>query len=291
MEIEVALDAYARQLVGDGRSPHTVAQARRHVLLLTAWLAATGRSCAVEDITHEDVACFLGSPLVMQRSDGRPRKPTSANALRSSLRCFLGFVHAAGYAASNAGRLVRRAVCGPPPPKALSDVDQAKLLGALEQAATPAERRDRVLFELLLRAGPRVGSVLAAQVEDLDLGAAELHLRREKGRRERVLVLPERVVELLRQHVGDRTSGHLFPGSHRAALTGRHVARRLEGWCERAGIRPISPHVLRHTFATAVYRRTGDVLLTGEALGHANLASTAVYARTSRERLRAVVGA
>ena len=280
-----ALDAYLLQLEADGRSPHTIGQARRHVRMLADWLATSGRADEIGQLAHEDVARFLASDTVRHTADGRPRKPSSANALRSSLRAFFGFAHAAGYCATNPGRLIRRAMCGPPRPKALTEDEQQRLLHALAGAATEAERRDRALFTLLLRCGPRIGSTLAARVEDLDLGAGELILRREKGRRERVLYLPEPVVELLRAHVGDRTAGPLF-----GRLGTRQAARRLAGWCERAGIRRVGPHALRHCFATRLYARTGDLLLVKAALGHASIASTTVYAEVGRERLREVVG-
>ena len=85
MHIEKALERYELQLQADGRSEHTVAQVRRHVRLLTEWL---GGDVALEHVNHEDLARFLTSDVVRLRADGRPRKATSANALRSSLRTF-----------------------------------------------------------------------------------------------------------------------------------------------------------------------------------------------------------
>ncbi|MEW6074391.1 MAG: tyrosine-type recombinase/integrase [Planctomycetota bacterium] len=185
---------------------------------------------------------------------------------------------------------MRRARCATPPPKALTE--QAKLLAALAAATTPAEKRDRVLIESLRLTGARIGSTLAARAEDLDLVAGELRLRHEKNDRERALCLPSMVVDLLRAHVAGRTSGPIFVGAHGEPLTPRHAARRLAGWCVRARIRVVGPHALRHAFATAVYRRSGgDLLLTKEALGHASVASTAVYAAVGPERLRRVLGA
>ena len=71
----------------------------------------------------------------------------------------------------------------------------------------------------------------------------------------------------------------------------RHAQRRFRGWLRRAGVqRPASPHSLRHRFAMDLYRRTGDVLLVKEALRHRSIASTMVYARADRARLRAALG-
>ena len=107
---------------------------------------------------------------------------------------------------------------------------------------------------------------------------------------EETVFLPQRTVEMLRAFVGERTSGPLFPASHGGHMTTRSVHRRLEEPAARAGImRRVSPHALRHTFATALYRRTGDVLLVGRALCHRSVASTAVYAQVDRQRLRSVL--
>ncbi|MCC7169651.1 MAG: tyrosine-type recombinase/integrase [Planctomycetes bacterium] len=77
---------------------------------------------------------------------------------------------------------------------------------------------------------------------------------------------------------------------HGGLIGRRQAARRLETWLDRAGIPHRGAHALRHTFATALYRRTGDVLIVKEALGHRSVASTLVYAQASEERLRRAMG-
>src|SRR6516225_6067930 len=88
MRIEQALDKYVLQLRGNGRSDHTIAQVRRHVRLFESWLEGDDELAAID---HETVALFLAGDTVTKRADGKARKPTSANALRSSLRCFFAF--------------------------------------------------------------------------------------------------------------------------------------------------------------------------------------------------------
>ena len=115
MRLEEALDRYLTQLRADGRSAHTAGQYRRHIALLGSWLREHGRSDAVEKIDHETLAQFLSSPSARTRPDGKTKKATSANALRTSLRTFFRYAHEAGYTQSNPARLVRRALCGTPP--------------------------------------------------------------------------------------------------------------------------------------------------------------------------------
>jgi site-specific recombinase XerD len=287
MRIEQALDRYVLQLRGNGRSDHTIGQVRRHVRLFESWLDGEDDIAAID---HETVAEFLASATVTQRADGRPRKPTSANALRSSLRCFFAFVHAAGYAATNPARLVQRARCDHRQPKALADADCDRLLAALNGARSPSEVRDRALFLTLLSAGLRIGSALHLDVADADLDAGELRLRRMKNGGEDVVFLPPATVEVLREYVGGRTTGPLFQASHGGRLTARSVHRRLCEWAERAGIAGrVHPHRLRHTFGTRLFRSTGNVLLTARALCHKSVASTAIYVRVDSASVRAAV--
>src|SRR5882672_10338302 len=121
MDITEALSRYLTQLRADGRSEHTAGQYCRHVTLLAAWLGEGKNSTDVEKVSHEQLAAFLASPRARTRSDGKTKKATTANALRTSLRTFFRYAHEAGYTQSNPARLVRRALCGTPPIRALSD--------------------------------------------------------------------------------------------------------------------------------------------------------------------------
>lgn len=287
MRVSEALAEYVVQLEADGRSEHTVKQAARHVRALERWAGDPD----VTSVGHELVARFLASAAVRERQGGGVRKPSSANAIRSSLRGFFSFVHAAGYAPANAARLVRRARTRIGPPRGVGDADAARLLAALEEARSASERRDRVLFTLLLRAGLRLGSALGLDVEDVDFEAGELRLRKVKGGGEDAAILPESVATLLREHIGTRTSGALFLSSQGQRVCSRHVRRRLEAWSKRAGIAPVHPHALRHSFAMRVYERTGDLLVTAAALGHRSISSTERYTRAARSDVRRAVAA
>jgi site-specific recombinase XerD len=287
MQIELALDRYVQQLQADGRSPHTIGQYKRHVGLFGRWLTAHAHGADVEEIDHEDVARFLGSQAARSRPDGRTKRATSTNALRTSLRTFFGFVHAAGYAKVNAARLVRRAMCGTPPPRALSDAEQERLLDALARGKGELAQRDHALFHLMLATGIRLGSALALESRDVDLERGEIYLRCTKGDRPEVVYLGRAIRDHLRQYMERRDDGPLFLGHGRRALCARHVQRRLALWLARASVaQRASPHALRHSFATTLYRRTGDVYLVKEALKHRSIASTLVYAQANEGRLR-----
>ena len=292
MRIEDALDRFVTQLRADGRSDHTIRQYQRHTRAMIGWLAAESRPDRIAAITHEVVAAFLVSPAAGCRPDGAAKKATSTNALRSSLRGFFGYLHRAGYIGTDPTRLVRRARCSPPPPRALGDDEQRRLVAALDDATTEADLRDAMLIRLLLGTGIRIGSALGLDVEDVDLDGASLLLRSTKGDRPMRAIVPGHLVPYLRAYLAGRAEGPVFPGAGRQGhLTARHAQRRFETWLERAGIeRHASLHALRHTLATGLYRRTGDLALVQAALGHRSIASTLIYARVDEGRLRAAMG-
>lgn len=294
MLISDALERFIIQLRADGRSEHTVAQYRRHVRLLARWLAEQGHGGAIEDMSHERLAQFLMSDAARVRPDGKRKRETSTNALRTSLRCFFGYAHAAGWLRENPARLVRRARCGTPPPRALSDEEHSRLLEALDQARTRAERRDRVLFTLLLRCGLRIGSALGLRIEDVDLDAGELTITRAKNDRPDRVLIPRDVRPLLDEWLDElgRDEGWLFPGNGREPLCTRSADRRFEEWARRAELRAgASPHALRHSFATGLLGRTGDLALVQAALHHASILSTTRYLVLDDGRLRAALEA
>ena len=296
MRIEDALERFLVQLEANGRSEHTRRHYRRSLLLLAGWAQQEGLSGEIEEIGHEHLAAFLASPQARCRADGGPREVSTVNALRGALKTFFGFAAEAGYSASNPARLIRRARCSPPPPRALSEKEQEMLLATLTQAEKagggPAVERDHMLFRLLLATGVRIGSALAVEGRDVDLARGELLLRRAKGGSADVVFLSRAVRKSLRTYLKARADGALFTGRDGHPISVRHAHRRLNMWLHRAGIaRPASPHTLRHTFACSLLARTQDIALVQAALGHRSVASTAIYARVDRGRLRAAVGA
>jgi site-specific recombinase XerD len=288
MRIEEALERFTTQLAANGRSVHSRKQFARHVGLLARW-ARSVRPCgdALEALDHEAVAGFLASAAATQRTGGGQKLATSTNCLRSSVKTFLGYCHRAGYIAQDPGRLIRRAICAAPLPRALSDDEQHRLLGALSTATGCEAERDHALFHLLLASGVRLGSALALDVDDVDLEGGEVQLRVAKGdRRERVF-LGAAIMAHLERYLAGRKTCPVFAARDGRRITQRHAQRRFAGWIEAAGIaRKVSPHALRHSFGMRIYSKTHDLILTKQALRHRSVSSTLVYARASEERLR-----
>lgn len=151
--------------------------------------------------------------------------------------------------------------------------------------------RDYALFHLMLATGIRVGSAVALDVEHVNLERGELRLTTMKGGRPATAFLGREIQDHLRQYIGERTSGPLFPGRGSERITTRHVQRRIGEWLTRAGIKTAaSPHWLRHGFAMRLYRDTGDIALVQAAMCHRSITSTLVYARVDAGRVRAAMG-
>jgi integrase/recombinase XerC len=240
-------------------------------------------------VTPGIAAEFFASDAARLSARGGVKKATSANAQRTSLRCFFRWAHESGLTAANPGRLLKRARCAPPPPKALHPDEQERLLAVLAAATGPEAARDRMLVELLLQTGIRIGSALALDVSDIDFAHGEITMRTTKNNRPSTAVLPAAVAEKLKGFLAARTQGPVFQAGDRR-ISMRHAQRRVAAWLKAAGVTGKCVHAFRHTFATRIYSATGDLQLTQIALGHASIASTVIYARLDKARLRQAVG-
>lgn len=279
MQIETALAKFELQLAADGRSEHTIRQYQRHVCVLAAWAEREGVGDDLGGFTHETLARFLTSDLALEGTWGT-KKPGSVNALRSSLRGFFHYCDVADVIPKNPARLIRRARCGTPPPRGLSEDQVNRLLAVLDQAEGTAAERDRVLVRLLLATGIRLGSALGLQVADLDFDAGVLDVRVAKGNRPYLARMDAETVEMMRGFVEGRT-GPVFTTKGGRVVGARQVQRRFGDWCEKAGLQRLGIHRLRHTYATRLYQERKDVLDVARALGHRTVHSAMRYSSQS----------
>lgn len=288
MRLQTAVARYLRQLDADGKSPFTIEQVDRHLRFLVGWVEQTKRSAQLARLDHLDLAEFLVSRVARVRPDGRPKAASSVNALRSTLRSFFAYVEAAGYASHNAARLVRRARCSPGLPRPLSEEQTRALLETIVATKGRAAQRDHMLVLLMLRTGLRISSALGLGTDDVDLQRRELTLRSMKNNRPDAQPIPKALLGPLRRYLKGLPSGPLFPGAIPGrAVCSRQVRMRLGAYARRAGIvGPVSPHRLRHSFATDLLRRCGNILVVQHALRHRSAQSSTVYAQLDRVQVR-----
>ena len=181
-------------------------------------------------------------------------------------------------------------------PRAIPQEDVEKLLKAARRKNTPRGVRDSAIVELLYATGMRVSELVALNVGDVDLASASVRCF-GKGDKERVVPIYQRAVQAVETYL---TKGriHLLRDPDEKALVlnqrGQRLTRQglwliVKGYVREAGLGAhVTPHTLRHSFATHMLRGGADLRNVQELLGHANIATTQVYTQISNERLREV---
>jgi len=176
-------------------------------------------------------------------------------------------------------------------PEVLTGEEQKALLSQ-PNPRYPTGERNRLLMRLMLDAGLRVSEALALRWEHIDLMSGKLMVREGKGAKDRTLWLGEDNLELLRywrERQAKEVSGHpehVFTTLKGRPLHSSYVRRMVKRLAKKAGItKDISPHTLRHTFATDLYRETKNIRLVQKALGHSSLSTTMIYTHIVDEEL------
>ncbi len=284
------LEAFLTRLGVDGRSKHTISAYRRDLARVFDALESLRPALTIADVTPGLLDQALAAPAIVNTARGQ-RSAASLHRLKAAVKAFFGWARDTGLMAEDPARGVRLKRLPRKPPSFLTQAEKRKLLKELKGRNTPADRRDRVIFELLLGTGIRLGEVVGLDLDDVDLDAKHLRVR-AKGNICQVKFLKTDLRSLLRAWLNERR--RMAPGGERALflsnrgtrITPRQVARRLDGWLARAGIgKRLSPHGLRHTFATHLYDATSDLLVVQRALGHRDIATTEIYTHLVDGRL------
>ena len=293
MRLERAVDAYLRHIsIERGLSDHTVAAYRRDLSGYVDWLTARG----ILDSSRVTVA--LVGEFAAERASAEPPPAASSLArLQSSVRGLHRFLAREGIEDEDPTGRLRPPKAARRLPKALS-IDQVERL--LEAAAAASDEliglRDRALLELLYATGARVSEVVQLDVDDLAHG--EVVRVRGKGSKERIIpvgsyaraaldaYLTRSRPELSRR---GRATPRLFLGARGAPLSRQSAWLVIQHAAERAELTAhVSPHTLRHSFATHLLQGGADVRVVQELLGHASVATTQIYTHVSVDALRDV---
>lgn len=168
---------------------------------------------------------------------------------------------------------------------------------------SPAGLRDRALLELLYASGLRAGEVARLDVSDIHLPEGEIRVRQGKGGKERVALLGRAAAEAIRNYLSagrPALAARARRGESRALLLNKYgerlsdrgIRRTFDKYAAQASARlKITPHVLRHTFATHLLENGADLRAVQELLGHASIATTQIYTHVTTERMKAVYDA
>ncbi|MBN2171854.1 MAG: tyrosine recombinase XerC [Candidatus Krumholzibacteriota bacterium] len=288
------LDAFEAYLAGEkGYSPRTQAAYRRDLAQWLDFLGYMGDAAAL-DAGRDQVRRFLALVRRDAFAAGRPRKPslsdrTVARKL-STLRAFYRWLNRTGRLAANPAALVQVPRTGRALPL-FAEEGWVHRMMALPDTTTPRGLRDRAVLELLYGTGLRLAELRGLVRDDLDLRGGLLRVL-GKGNKERLVPVQgeaSRWLERWLAHLGPATGdAPLFPG--RDGPLGRRTIQRIveRALGQVATLARVSPHVLRHSFATHLLDRGADLRAIQEMLGHASLASTQVYTHVTTEKLKAV---
>ncbi len=291
MNVANAADRFTRQLAANGRSVHTQAAYRRDLEALGRWMGGKGE---LSRIAPDLLARFLVSDAVLLTPQGQPRSPMSVNRTKSALRSFFAFCVESGGMRENPARLIRSTPTTPKEPTPLSEGEIAAIRAVLAKKPGHLADRDRLIFEILLGTGMRLGSLVSLNVGDIDLKSGVAHIRTKGGRRDKVFLNPQlqRLVAPYLRNIPPEANTSpnvpLFRSIHGRRLGARQIQLNFAKWCREAGV-TASVHSLRHTFATRLYHKTGDLHLVQRALGHRQITTTEIYARVSDGGLRSAV--
>ena len=278
-----------------GLSPNTVAAYRRDLERYVLWCDQAGL-LNVEDITQNDVSDFASS-LASGSPDAAPLSASSAARTMVSVRTFHRFIAREGVAPEDPAAHVRPPAIPKRLPKALPYEDVEKLLANAGDRATPEGVRDRALLELLYGTGIRVSEAVGLDVDDVDLEERRV-LVTGKGDKQRMLPLGDIAAEAISAYLvrgrpalapRGRGTPRMFLNSRGGSLSRQSAYGILTATAERAGlVGRVSPHSLRHSFATHLLQNGADVRVVQELLGHSSVTTTQIYTLVTVDTLRTV---
>ncbi|NUT40221.1 MAG: tyrosine recombinase [Thermoactinospora sp.] len=291
--VEAVLSSYLAHLaVEEGLAANTLAAYRRDLRRYLEHLRDLGRS-KIDEVGEADVLAFLSA---LRQGDGDHPALVASSAARaiSAVRGLHRFALREGVASHDPAHEVRPPRRPRPLPKAISVAEVEALLAAAGPADAPLTLRNRALLELLYGTGARISEALALAVDDLEPDQVRLH---GKGGNVRVAPLGTYARQALdaylvraRPLLTPRTPA-LFLNARGGPLTRQGAWEVLQNAAERAGIDGVSPHVLRHSFATHLIDGGADVRVVQELLDHASVTTTQVYTLVTVDKLREVYAA
>jgi len=275
------LDAFGDALwLEDGLAKNTLQSYRRDLERLAAFLGEK----SLEKAREQDLYAFLAS---------RKGRTSSAARMLSSLKRFYGWCLRERRIKSDPTLRLEPPKRAPRFPKTLSEADVEALLAAPD-IATPLGMRDRAMLEILYASGLRVSELVGLKVFEVNLDAGVVRVM-GKGSKERLVPLGEEAVDWIRNYTTTfrneilkrRASDFLFVTERGSGMTRENFWHVIKRYGARAiPGKHLSPHVLRHAFATHLINHGADLRAVQMLLGHADISTTQIYTHVARERLK-----
>ncbi|MDP8212044.1 MAG: tyrosine recombinase XerC [Candidatus Zapsychrus exili] len=216
-------------------------------------------------------------------------KPRTLSRKLSSLRSFFKFLHREGHVKNNPATLLMSPKLDKPLPKFMSEEDMVKFIEAPSKK-TLAGKRDKAILEALYSSGMRVSELVGLDISDIDF-IGNIIKAKGKGKKERLVPVGDKAIMAIKEYLDSRKEKKdaVFLNKSGTRLSDRSVRNIVNKYMLAASlIQNISPHVLRHSFATHLLDRGADLRSVQELLGHVNLSTTQIYTHVTTDRLKKV---
>lgn len=280
-----------------GVSVHTLAAYRNDLEQLIDFLSASRVGIQWPEIEEKDLTPYL------RDLEDRGYSASTRSRKIASLKSFFKFLKAEGCVASNPAERIRSPRSGPTLPKALTIGQVDRLLEEVGGESSPEGMRDQAMLELLYASGLRVSELVGLDIRDVDFEAMTVRCV-GKGAKERLIPLHEEAVAVLESYLArvrprlarvamgtagapEPEKGALFLNTRGRRITRQGFWLRLRSYAGRAGIpAKLTPHTLRHSFATHLLRGGASLRHVQELLGHASIATTQIYTHLTNDHVR-----
>jgi integrase/recombinase XerD len=272
-----------------GLSSNTLSAYRADLVALSRWLRKQGNE--LQYAGRGELLSFFAA-----RVDGGARPRSTARQL-SSFRRFYRFLSRENMIKEDPTVQIAMPKIGRSLPKSLSEQEVDSLLGA-PLVADPLGFRDRTMLEVLYATGLRVTELVSLKIAQVNLNQGVIRVL-GKGNRERLIPLGEEAVRWMQSFLAgarheillERVTDYLFPTRRGDRMTRQAFWHIIKRYAKKAGVEHgLSPHTLRHAFATHLLNHGADLRVVQMLLGHSDLSTTQIYTHVARERLKDLHG-
>ena len=281
-----AIDRFVDALwIEDGLARNSLDAYRRDLTLYAVWLEAESQR-ALNQTTETDLLAYIAA-----RHAGS--KATSSNRRLTVFKRYFRWALREHFLSADPTLKLRMAKQIPRSPKTLSEAQVEALLSAPD-VSTPLGLRDRTMLELMYASGLRVSELVNLKTVHMGLGESALHVT-GKGAKERLVPFGEEAHAWLLRYLaqsravilGGQATDALFVTARGAGMTRQMFWQIIKKQAVAGGVHvPLSPHTLRHAFATHLLNHGADLRAVQMLLGHADISTTQIYTHVARERLR-----
>ena len=282
------LDEFVDSLwLEDGLSRNTLESYRRDLNKFAVWIEGE-RGVSIPEATHADIQGFLAHLV-----GGEKAKATSTSRAISSLKRLFRYLLRQNRIAADPTQQIATPKLPRSLPKSLTEQDVELLLESPD-SQTPLGLRDRAMLEVLYATGLRVSELVSLNVAQVSLDMGVVRVM-GKGSKERLVPLGEEALDWIRRYLSEarppllagRLSDVLFVTHRGEGMTRQMFWYLIKKHAAQGGLhKPLSPHTLRHAFATHLLNHGADLRVVQMLLGHADISTTQIYTHVARERLK-----